>query len=93
MRLKRFSCNTVQLRLHGCSLLVCLVLDACDPFSYRSRFGPLGPIGDLERLHSRQRVVFVLGLPDLSHGGLRTGVRRFGQAVENVRRFVKLMPA
>ena len=58
----------------------------------RRRFGPLGPIGDLERLHTLECVVFVLGLPDLGQRGPRARLGRFGQAVENVRRFVKLMP-
>ena len=58
----------------------------------RSRFGPLGPVGGFERLHTLQCVVFVLGLPNLRERGLRTRLSRCGQAVENIRRFVKLMP-
>ena len=55
-------------------------------------FGPLGPVITLERLHRRQSVLFVLGLPNLRQRGLRARLDRFGQAIEGVRYFVKLMP-
>ena len=58
----------------------------------RRCFGPLGPVCGLERLHSRQGVVFVFGLADLGQRGLRSRLRRFGQAIESVRYFVDVMP-